>query len=111
MNVVKYYSGRNIPIDKDSWVVYDSSYKMTVEQVFGMLARRLGIFWRYNRTSLKKNTKIIWVACNINNFIIENAENDEFEYVSVHDENNVVGAPVVFRQIDLHGETYINRGR
>lgn len=111
LHVVTPYSGRSLPVDKDSFNFFHSSCRMTVEQVFGMLVQRFGIFWSHLRTRLKKSTTIIGVTCKIHNFIIDNAECNEFEVIPSHEENNVEGVPNVFLQNSLYTDTNIIRAR
>lgn len=44
LNVVKPYAGRNISNDEDSFNFYNSSCRMAIEQAFGMLVNRFGMF-------------------------------------------------------------------
>lgn len=111
LNVVTPYSGRNLPTDKDAFNFYHSSCRMVVEQVFGMLVGRFGIFWRHMRTRLEKSTRIIGVACKLHNFIIDHSESDEFDAIPLHDENHVQGVPDVYLQNDLCIHPNSVRGR
>lgn len=111
LNVVTPYSGRNLSRQKDSFNFYHSSCRMTVEQVFGMLVSRFGIFWGQIRMNLETATMIIGVTCKLHNFIIDNTDVDEFDYLPVHEENNVEGVPDVFLQNTLYAEMNVTRGR
>ena len=76
------YSGPNLPQVKDSFNLYLSSCRITIEQDFGMLVSRFGIFWSPLRCSLKTDTLIIIVACKLRNFIINSRDESNYNIVA-----------------------------
>ena len=97
-------SGPNLSQVKDSINFYFSSCRITIEQAFGMLVSRFGIFRSPLRYSLKTDTLIIMVACTLHNFIIESQDESYYNILDVVDENNVQGSPTVHIQSYLHTE-------
>jgi len=105
------YGGYGLSQEQDAFNLYLSSCRMAVEQAFGMLVSRFGIFWSPLRFGLAKYTLILMVACKLHNFIIESGDLSYFDSLEVADENNVAGKPVVYLQNDLHTEQHIQRSR
>lgn len=68
------WPGRNLSVEKDAYNYWQSSSRIFIEQAFGMLIGRWGVFWRQLRCSLNKNCKIVIVCCKLHNFIIEKGE-------------------------------------
>lgn len=48
--------------------------KIHIEQSFGMLIGRWGLFWRSLKCTLAKDTIIVVDCCKLHNFIIDNTE-------------------------------------
>jgi DDE superfamily endonuclease len=65
------YSGWTLTNRQDSFNYFLSSYRIFVEQVFGVIVARFGIFWSSMRCSVKKASRIVVVCCKVHNFIID----------------------------------------
>lgn len=111
LNIVTPFKGRNLDRSMDSFNFHHSSCRMVVEQAFGILVSRFGIFWSPLRGTLKRKTKIISTAVKLHNFIIDNKEDREFDFIPNHVDNNVRGTPNVFLQNELHTEVEEMRNR
>lgn len=105
------YSGRRLTLLQDSFNYYLSSLRITVEQAFGILVTRFGIFWSPLRFDLAKDTLIILVACKIHNFIIDNSVGGRHSILPMAEENRVQGEPVVHLQSALHTDQEYDRNR
>lgn len=66
------WPGKNLPVEKDCFNYWQSSARIHIEQAFGMLVARWGIFWRPLRVRLSKAAKIVAVCCKLHNFILDN---------------------------------------
>jgi len=66
------WPSRNLSIAKDCFNYWHSSSRIFIEQAFGILVARWGIFWRPFGCTLQQNAKIVVVCCKVHNFIIEN---------------------------------------
>jgi hypothetical protein len=99
------YSGRGLDPQKDSFNYHLSSYRIFVEQVFGIIVSHFGILWSPMRCSVEKAALIVVVCCRIHNFSLQNpAEQNEAEtFCAPPDpDNRVNGRPTVFTQDELH---------
>lgn len=105
------YGGPNLSNIKDSFNYYLSSCRITIEQAFGMLVSRFGIFWSPLRFSLATNTLIIMVACKLHNFIIDSRDDTYYNQLDIAEDNNVQGSPTVYIQDYLHTEQDLQRSR
>jgi hypothetical protein len=59
-------------VESDSFNYYLSSTRMHVEQCFGILMARFGIFWRPFRFNLRKVPVILHACMILHNFFIDN---------------------------------------
>ena len=98
--VITPFSGRALPVWKDSFNFYLSSALIFVEQAFGMIVGRWGVFWPPMKCDLKKATLIIQVCCKLHNFIIDR-ESTIFETPHQDEENYIEGSPTVWIQDEL----------
>lgn len=106
-NMLCPYSGRGLSAIEDSFNYYQSSCRIFIEQAFGMLVGRWGIFWSAIKYPLEKVTLIIMVCCKLHNFIIDNADENDCDKnyrVPVHYLNRVQGHEEIFFQQDHHTE-------
>jgi len=68
------WPGKNLPVSKDCFNYWQSSARIHIEQAFGILVARWGIFWRPMRVRLFKASRIVMVCCKLHNFIIDNSQ-------------------------------------
>lgn len=109
-NIVTPYGGRQISADESNFNHYISRCRVKIEQAFGLWVNRFGLFWSPIRFRLKVATKIIGVTAKLHNFIIDNEEGN-VQDLDVHEENNVIGSPVLNWQNNLHMEGDVTRSR
>jgi DDE superfamily endonuclease len=64
--------GRGLSPDKDCFNYWQSSAQILIEQAFGMLVGRWGVFWRPIRADLPKASRLIVVCMKLHNFIVSN---------------------------------------
>lgn len=105
------YSGRALTPAQDAYNFYQSSCRIAVEQAFGILIHRWGIFWSAMRVSIANATKIIMVCCKLHNLLMADDSSDKFDAIPNHEDNHVSGYPVVHVQDALHHEPWISRAR
>jgi hypothetical protein len=107
------YSGRMLTSREDAFNYFLSSCRIFVEQVFGVIVARFGIFWSPMRCSVKKTSRIVVVCCKIHNFIIdrrlERGDDNDTEDLQPDDDNCVAGEPQVHIQDELHMEAEVAR--
>jgi DDE superfamily endonuclease len=65
------WPGRGLPCEKDCFNFWLSSARIHIEQSFGMLVGRWGIFWRLIRCSVVRASQIILVRMKLHNFIVD----------------------------------------
>lgn len=104
------FSGRGLPIWKDSFNYFLSSSRAIVEQTFGIIVSRWGIFWSGLRCRLKTSTLIIAVCCKLHNYLIEQKEM-RASAEPPDPENRVEGFPFVWLQDELDLEEENQRSR
>ena len=68
--------GRSLSISKDCSNYWQSSARIYIEQAFGILVSRWGVFWRPLLCTLEKNANVIVVCCKLHNFIVDNCNDD-----------------------------------
>lgn len=73
-NIVTPYSDRNFIAREENFNHFLSSCRVKIEQAFGILINRFGVFWSSFRYRLRVATQIICVAAELHNFIIETSE-------------------------------------
>jgi hypothetical protein len=66
------WPGRGLSPDKDCFNYWQSSARIYIEQAFGMLVWRWGIFWRPIRAALPKASRLVVVCMKLHNFIVSN---------------------------------------
>ena len=110
-HVLTPYSGNNLTQAQDSFNFYLSSCRIAVEQSFGILVSRFGIFWSPLRYDLSICTLIIMVAAKMHNVLVDSSANSSFSIPTNADENYDSGAPVVHLQDMLHTEQDVQRSR
>jgi len=107
------YSGNSLSQKQDSFNYFLSSCRIVVEQCFGMLFGKFGIFWSPLRHPVQKCTLII-AACSLHNLIIERSGIKAYDIEEEGDMNgtlNIDSEPVVHVQDLLHMEFDLVRGR
>ena len=82
-----------------------------MEQVFGMMSNRFGVFWSPFRYSLPVATMIVAVCSKLHNFVLDNGESIENYQVDQNDDSNVIRRAIVHLQDELHVERLQRRGR
>jgi DDE superfamily endonuclease len=65
------WPGRSLSQEKDCFNYWLSSARIHIEQAFGMLIGRWGVFWRPLRTTIDKAAQILLVCTKLHNFIVE----------------------------------------
>ena len=90
-HIVTPYSGYGLSIMKDTFNYYLSSCRIIVEQAFGILVGRFGIFWSALRYDLSVDTLIVMVACKLQNFIIDTSNDTDFRSIPIAEEKTVHG--------------------
>lgn len=65
------WPGRNLTVEKDCFNYWQSSARIHIEQAFGILVARWGIFWRPLRVRVKKSAQIVSVCCKLHNYILD----------------------------------------
>lgn len=104
-NLLCPYSGAEVTDIQDSFNYYQSSNRIVIEQAFGMLIGRWGVFWKAMRYDLATTTLIIMVCCKLHNFIIRTGDEQDRDYkyrLPTHELNNVTGVEEVHLQNNLH---------
>jgi hypothetical protein len=95
---------------QEAFNYYQSSLRILVEQVFGVIVGRWGILWSSMRCTLKKATRVVVVVCKLHIFVIcerparegpQSAAN-EFSTTPADADNHVAGAAEVHIQDILH---------
>jgi DDE superfamily endonuclease len=66
------WPGRALSSDKDCYNYWQSNARICIEQAFGMLVGRWGIFWRPIRAALPKASRVVVVCMKLHNFIVSN---------------------------------------
>jgi DDE superfamily endonuclease len=74
--VITPWPGRSLSKEKDCFNFWQSSARIFIEQSFGMLVGRWGIFWRPLRTTVDKAAQIVLTCMKLHNFILDNGELD-----------------------------------
>lgn len=92
------WPGKNLSIEKDCFNYWQSSARIHIEQAFGILVARWGIFWRPMRIRISKSAKVVAVCCKLHNFIIDNSDTTAVPQPSGLD-NSTNNEPV---DTDLH---------
>ena len=110
-HVLTPYGGFGLSQRQDAFNFYLSSCRITVEQAFGMLVSRFGIFWSPLRFSVACNTLIVVVCCKIHNYLLATNDQTYFETLDTAEQNEVQGNPFVHTQNNLHLEQEMQRGR
>jgi DDE superfamily endonuclease len=64
------WPGRRLSMERDCFNYWQSSARIHIEQAFGMLVGRWGIFWRPIRGSVQKASRVVVVCMKLHNFII-----------------------------------------
>jgi DDE superfamily endonuclease len=107
------YSGRALTSRQDTFNYFLSSCRIFVEQVFGVIVTRFGIFWSPMKCYLKKASRIVGVCCKIHNFIVdrrlERGDEHDMEDLQPDEDNCIVGEPQVHIQDELHMDDQVSR--
>jgi DDE superfamily endonuclease len=61
-------------VSRDAFNFYHSSFRMHVEQAFGMLFQRFGVLWRKIMFSLPANVLVLSARFRLHNFCIDHGE-------------------------------------
>ncbi len=67
------WSGRNLSTEKDCFNYWLSSARIFIEQCFGMLVARWGVFWRPLKVPLVKVSSVVLLCCKLHNYIIDSS--------------------------------------
>jgi len=67
------WPGRNLSTEKDCFNYWQSSARIHIEQSFGILMARWGIFRRPLRLRVGKAAKVVAVCCKLHNYIMDNS--------------------------------------
>lgn len=94
------WPGRNLPWEKDAYNYWHSVSRTFVEQVFGQVVGRWGIFWRPLRFTLAVCNKILPVVAQRHNFLVDR-RSPTCEELGVEDAARAAGATIVQDQCDL----------
>jgi DDE superfamily endonuclease len=62
--------GRRLSMERDCFNYWQSSARIHIEQAFGMMVGRWGIFWRHIRGTVQKASRVVVVCMKLHNFII-----------------------------------------
>jgi hypothetical protein len=65
------WSGRGLPLGKDSFNYHLSSMRQCIERAFAILTNRWGIFWRPLHCAYERWTLVCMVAAKLHNFCID----------------------------------------
>jgi hypothetical protein len=107
------YSGRTLTSRQDAYIYFLSSCRIFVEQVFGVIVARFGIFWSPMKCSVEKASRIVVVCCKLHNFItdqrLERGDKYGAEDQQPDADNCVVGEPQEHIQDELHMEDQVAR--
>lgn len=88
------WSGRGLPLDKDSFNFHLSSMRQCIERAFALLTNRWGVFWRPLVCAQHKWTLVCTVAAKLHNYCIDMADSQPN---SRHDHDHQTGdEPLVY---------------
>jgi len=106
------WSGRNLSHSKDCFNYWLSSARIFIEQCFGMLVGRWGIFWRPLRVPINRMGTIVILCCKLHNFIINEGFLNIYQPTHI-DERHHEDEPdtSVHLQGDCDGEGSVRRRR
>eukprot|EP00171_Calliarthron_tuberculosum_P004660 IDg4660t1 len=65
------WPGRNLTVEKECFNYWQSSARIHIEQAFGILVARWGVFWRPLRVRVKKSAQVVSVCCKLHNYILD----------------------------------------
>jgi DDE superfamily endonuclease len=74
--IITPWPGRSLSQSRDCFNYWQSSARIHIEQAFGMLIGRWGIFWRPLRTTVDKAAQIVLVCMKLHNFIVDDGNID-----------------------------------
>jgi hypothetical protein len=72
--VITPWPGRSLPVEKDCFNYWHSSARIHIEQAFGMLVGRWGVFWRPLRTTVDKAGQIVLLCMKLHNFVLDSGD-------------------------------------
>lgn len=88
------WSGRGLPLGKDSFNYHLSSMRQCIERAFALLTNRWGVFWRPLQCAFDRWTTVCSVAAKLHNFCIDM---DDTQPTFRHAQDHLDGdAPLVY---------------
>jgi DDE superfamily endonuclease len=75
--VITPWPGRRLSVTQDAFNYWLSSTRIHIEQAFGMLVGRWGIFWRPLRLTVDKAGQVVLLCIKLHNYIIQKAQESD----------------------------------